>query len=90
MSAHLDIDLDTEQVDVGFDLPTVDIGVQLPSVDIGVPGLTGPPGLTGATGVEVVHHGNDPDVERPDAPLVYWVGAAQPNNALPTDFYTSQ
>jgi len=34
-----------------------------------------------------VFHGDDPTVERPDAVLVRWVGAAMPDNKILTDDY---
>lgn len=48
----------------------------------GPPGPAGPPGPPGV--VKVVH-GDDPDVPRPDAPLVYWVGTVLPNHGDPDD-----
>ena len=45
----------------------------------GEPGPVGPPGLV------KVPHGADPNVPRPDAPLVYWVGSVQPVHADPDD-----
>ena len=42
--------------------------------------------LSGATlGLVKVTHGADPNVARPDAPLVYWVGTVTPVNADPDD-----
>ena len=43
-------------------------------------------GVAGMTPFEYVFHGDDPDVARPTALLVFWVGAATPNNGQVTDF----
>lgn len=47
-------------------------------------GPQGPPGLT------VVEHGSDPNVARPDSPLVYWVGSAEPVNAENYDLWKQE
>jgi hypothetical protein len=47
--------------------------------------IRGEPGPTGPAGLVKVTHGSNPDVLRPDAPLVYWVGSVQPVNADPDD-----
>lgn len=57
---------------------------------VGFPGAIGPKGDKGdigLSGVEVVNHGTDPNVARPNYPVVYWVGTATPVNALPYDWY---
>ena len=46
---------------------------------------TGPQGPPGPPGLQKVVHGSDPNVVRPDVPLVYWVGTVQPVNADPDD-----
>jgi len=51
-------------------------------IDNAIRGESGPPG---PTGLEKVVHGSDPNVPRPDAPLVYWVGSVQPTHADPDD-----
>lgn len=79
---HLDIDLDTIQVLLTRGETDAEIGVDMPGVEIGIPGPQGPPG---PTGLIKVNHGADPNVARPDAPLVYWVGSVQPNNGFPDD-----
>jgi hypothetical protein len=57
-------------------------------------GLTGPAGPSngpqgdpGDPGVILIQHDTDGTVERPDAPIVYWVGSAVPLNAAATDFW---
>lgn len=41
--------------------------------------------------IAVVEHGTDPNVPRPnDAIITYWMGLAQPANALPRDIWTTQ
>jgi hypothetical protein len=40
---------------------------------------------TGQAGIVVVEHGDDPDVPRPGAVAVRWVGVATPTNALDYD-----
>ena len=40
-------------------------------------------------GVVKVFHGTDPNVARPNAPVVYWIGSADPVNALDEDWYKS-
>lgn len=47
--------------------------------------VPGPPGPTGVSTFVRVHHGSDPDVERPDALYVEWVGSVAPNNATVED-----
>lgn len=37
--------------------------------------------------IVVVVHGDDPTVERPDAEIVYWLGAATPSTAAAYDFW---
>lgn len=54
----------------------------------GIEGPEGPEGPQGPTGVSTfvrVHHGSDPDVARPDALYVEWVGSVAPNNATTED-----
>ena len=52
----------------------------------GPTGPTGPAGATGPAGVTKVTHGSDPDVARPSATIVYWVGSVEPVNGLPDDW----
>jgi hypothetical protein len=69
----------------------VTLEVAMPGVVVGVPGSMGPmgpigiQGPVGPAGLIKVNHGTDPDVARPSAPLVYWVGYVQPVNADPDD-----
>jgi hypothetical protein len=53
--------------------------------------LVGPPGadstVPGPAAVEIVNHGTDPNVARPDFVVVYWIGTATPVNALDTDWW---
>ena len=59
-----------------------------PAGDPGEPGedgTDGADGAPGATGLVKVVHGSDPDVARPDSPLVYWVGTVIPTNGLSDD-----
>lgn len=54
----------------------------------GPTGPIGPEGPQGPTGVSTfvrVHHGSDPDVPRPSAVYVEWVGSVAPNNATEED-----
>jgi hypothetical protein len=57
----------------------------------GPPGDDGPPGadstVPGPAAVEIVNHGTDPNVARPDFVVVYWIGTATPVNALDTDWW---
>lgn len=75
---------DSFYVQVPYLSPSVNIAVQVPLMPI-----TGPPqaGPAGPPGVFVVTHGTDPNVARPDYPLVYWIGTVFPNNSLDHDFY---
>lgn len=50
-------------------------------------GETGDTGDTGPSGVTVVTHGTNPNVARPASPVVYWVGTADPVNALAYDWW---
>jgi hypothetical protein len=50
-------------------------------------GEPGEPGEPGPAGLVVVSHGTDPDVARPDSPVVYWIGTATPANGLAYDFW---
>lgn len=50
-----------------------------------IPGPVGPTGPPGVTGLVKVTHNADPNLPRPDAPLVYWVGTVQPIHADPDD-----
>lgn len=77
--AHLTIDLDTASVSVATEIPGVEFGMPGPQ------GVPGPPGPVGPTGLVKVTHGSNPNVFRPDAPLVYWVGTVQPIYADPDD-----
>lgn len=51
----------------------------------GKPGPPGPPGPTGVSTFVRVHHGSDPNVARPNAVYVEWVGSVAPNNATTED-----
>jgi hypothetical protein len=53
----------------------------------GAAGAPGATGATGATGLVKVNHGTNPNVARPTAPLVYWVGTATPANGLVDDLW---
>lgn len=58
----------------------------------GPQGPTGPVGPQGPTGVSTfvrVHHGSDPDVARPSAVYVEWVGSVAPNNATEEDTWVN-
>lgn len=79
---EIDVDLDTQTVEVVSSGLALELSTDMPGVDVGVPGLTGPPG---PTGLVKVTHGADPNVARPTATLVYWVGTVQPANANPDD-----
>lgn len=48
-------------------------------------GPRGPQGETGESTFVRVHHGSDPDVPRPNATYVEWVGSVAPNNATTED-----
>lgn len=48
-------------------------------------GGKGDKGDTGTSTFVRVHHGSDPDVDRPDALYVEWVGSVAPNNATTED-----
>lgn len=55
---------------------------------VGPEGPEGPIGPTGPTGVSTfvrVHHGSNPNVARPSAVYVEWVGSVAPNNATVED-----
>ena len=55
---------------------------------VAVPVAKGEKGDKGDTGVSTfvrVHHGSDPNVARPDALFVEWVGSVAPNNATTED-----
>lgn len=75
----IEVDLGTQTVEVTSASFGLELATDMPSVELGVPGLTGPPGLV------KVAHGANPNVARPTAPLVYWVGSVQPANADPDD-----
>jgi hypothetical protein len=57
-------------------------GPQGPQGDVGPQGPQGP---TGVSTFVRVHHGSDPNVARPDALYVEWVGSVAPNNATTED-----
>jgi hypothetical protein len=44
-------------------------------------------GPAGAPGVQIVDNANDPNYPRPNAPVVYWIGTAVPNNAQSWDWW---
>lgn len=48
-------------------------------------GPTGPVGPTGVSTFVRVHHGSNPNVARPSALYVEWVGSVAPNNATIED-----
>lgn len=50
-----------------------------------VPGPEGPQGPTGVSTFVRVHHGSDPNVARPTALYVEWVGSVAPTNATTED-----
>lgn len=51
----------------------------------GIQGPTGPQGPTGVSTFVRVHHGSDPNVPRPLAVYVEWVGTVAPLNATVED-----
>jgi hypothetical protein len=59
----------------------IDSSVTTPAV-VDILGGMGP---AGPPGVVKVNHGSDPNVARPDAPVVYWVGTVTPTYGLPDD-----
>lgn len=69
--------------------------VVLPEVVVdgvqGPPGVDGTQGPMGPSGLQVVHHGADPNVARPAGiPVVYWLGTAAPVNAVASDFWLKE
>lgn len=60
-------------------------GNELVGVSFISDGAEGPQGPTGESTFVRVHHGSDPDVPRPDALYVEWVGSVAPNNATVED-----
>lgn len=60
-------------------------GVAGPQGPIGPSG--GPQGEAGPPGVLIVSHGTDGTIDRPDSPIVYWIGTAVPLNAAESDFW---
>lgn len=50
-----------------------------------IPGPEGPEGPTGVSTFVRVHHGSDPNVARPNALYVEWVGSVAPINATTED-----
>ena len=56
----------------------------------GLTGDTGAQGIPGVPGIELVHHHDDPSVPRPDAPVVYWLGVADPENAEAWDLQVQE
>ena len=53
----------------------------------GPAGADGADGAPGSPGLVVIHHGTDANVTRPaGAPLVYWIGTADPVNAQDYDY----
>jgi len=71
--------------DITFTAPTPSVTVQAeaPAITVGVPGPAGP-------GMAVVHHGTNPNVARPAAPWVLWLGTATPANALAWDAWETE
>ena len=55
------------------------------TISVGTVTMSGLKGLDGTSGIVKVTHGSDPNVARPTATIVYWVGTVQPVNALPDD-----
>lgn len=60
-------------------------GKRGPEGPVGPEGPMGPQGPTGVSTFVRVHHGSDPDVVRPSAVYVEWVGSVAPNNATTED-----
>jgi hypothetical protein len=60
-------------------------GPQGPQGEQGEKGDKGDTGDTGVSTMVRVVHGTDPDVARPSALYVEWVGSVAPNNATPDD-----
>ena len=56
-----------------------------PPLEVLIPGAQGVPGPPGGTGMVKVNHGSNPNLARPDAPIVYWVGTVTPLHADPDD-----
>lgn len=56
-----------------------------PPGDQGIQGDPGPPGATGVSTFVRVHHQADPNVARPSALYVEWVGTQAPNNGTTED-----
>lgn len=52
---------------------------------MGPEGPTGPQGPTGVSTFVRVHHGSDPNVARPSALYVEWVGTVAPTNGTAED-----
>jgi len=78
---------DASVIDIITSTTLVPIGVVPPVqyleiVDDVIRGAPGPPG---PAGLVKIPHGNDPNVARPDVPLVYWVGSVTPVHADPDD-----
>lgn len=78
LTIETDVVVQTQTVE--FDIIPDDI--VLTEVAVGIPGDKGD---TGATGIVKVTHNADPNVARPVATIVYWVGTVQPLNAAPDD-----
>jgi len=86
------VDIETMSTSVFGVEPVVDVEMVVnvvsvepaldPTVEISSEGNQGPPG---PAGLIKVTHGDDPDVLRPNVPLVYWVGTVYPANADPDD-----
>jgi hypothetical protein len=73
---------------------TGDTGPTGPQGNIGETGPTGPQGPAngpqgdpGDPGIALAEHDTDGSFERPDSPVVYWIGTAVPLNAAATDLW---
>jgi len=85
---HLDIELETGTVTATKSEFDLDVAVEMPGIEFGMPGpqgIPGPVGPEGPSGITKVLHGSDPNVPRPDATLVYWVGTVRPVYGDPDD-----
>ena len=60
-------------------------GQRGPTGEQGPQGPEGPQGPTGVSTFVRVHHGTDPNIPRPDALYVEWVGSVAPVNATVED-----
>jgi len=80
---HDSADVVLSLVETAPDIVSVAIETDVATPDVvDVFGSVGP---AGPPGVVKVNHGSDPNVARPDAPVVYWVGTVRPTYGLPDD-----